>query len=732
MPRSLFIFIFLMLHQFEKIDAQNSLGAIGQWREQYNNKSVQALLKGDKIYGATTHQIFSIDSKKNVELIGKSNGLNEIGIAAMAWDDLNQQLVIAYKNSNIDIIKGDNIYNINDIVVSNLYANKKINDIKILNQWALLSTNFGIVVVDLVKHEIKDTWFPNNNRQAMVTYQTALTKDSLYAITEEGLYSVVIKNNWINLNGWNALTNYNNLGLNKISSNGNTVLAYNKHLLYQLPSTTSVYSTNASIQHVNRTSTGTILLTLTYTNNGAIIKLNADKSTSVLIDSTQLINPIASLEDQNELWVADSSRGLLLNNSSNQWITLDGPSDYIRGKSFINETGLLAPFYGNAFGFAAYTSSGWKNYTKNNSINLPNCIAGTIDPKDQSWWLTTSTGLLHFQPNTIAIENSLPSNAIGDYKDIQFSSDGKLWVLQDQQGLLQKKDNGWNSYLVPNSFIKKGLSQMLVSKQGQVWMIAPQNQGLYLYQTTQVYNTEFWKQLTTAKSNGNLPSSHVTSLVEDLEGAIWVGTDNGIGIFNCGDISKEICDAYLPPIKNTNGFVGLLFQKETVNCMAVDGANRKWIGTNNGTWLLSADGREIIEHFTKSNSPLPSDTLLQILIDPNQGEVFFNTNTEMVSYKGTATAGAKTQNQIDIYPNPVGPEYHGPIAFKGLVENAMVKITDLNGRLVFETRALGGQAIWNGRNYEGQKVASGIYLVLVRDDAGNEKGVGKLVITSGQ
>ena len=120
MPRSLFIFIFLMLHQFEKIDAQNSLGAIGQWREQYNNKSVQALLKGDKIYGATTHQIFSIDSKKNVELIGKSNGLNEIGIAAMAWDDLNQQLVIAYKNSNIDIIKGDNIYNINDIVVSNL------------------------------------------------------------------------------------------------------------------------------------------------------------------------------------------------------------------------------------------------------------------------------------------------------------------------------------------------------------------------------------------------------------------------------------------------------------------------------------------------------------------------------------------------------------------------------------------------------------------------------------
>jgi len=730
MSRFIFI-IFLLLSQFEKIEAQNAWGAIGQWREQYNNKSVQQLIKGDKIYGATTNQVFSIDSKKKVELIGKSDGLNEIGIAAIAWDDLNQQLVIAYKNSNIDIIKGDNIFNINDIVVSNLYANKKINDIKILNGWALLSTNFGIVVVDLLKHEIKDTWFPNNNRQAMVTYQTALTKDSLYAITEEGLFSTVIKNNWISLNGWNSLTNYNHLGLNKITSNANNVIVYNRHSLLQLPSTTSLYTTSATIHQVTISAPGTILLTLTYTNTGALLKLNADKFPMVLIDSTQLIYPIAALADQNDFWVADSSRGLLLNNTSSQWLTIDGPIEYIRGKSFINESGLLAPFYGNASGFAAYTSSGWKNYTKYNSSNLPNCIAGTIDPKDQGWWLTSSTGLIHFKPSTLAVEFLLPSNTQGDYKDIQFGSDEKLWVLQDQQGLLQKKDNGWNSFMLPNSFIKKGLSNMLVSKQGQVWMIAPQNQGLYLYQSTQVYNTEFWKQLTTAKSNGNLPSSHVTSLLEDLEGAIWVGTDNGIGIFNCGDISKEICDAYLPPIKNTNGFVGLLFQKETVNCMAVDGANRKWIGTNNGTWLLSADGREIVEHFTKNNSPLPSDTLLQILIDPNQGEVFFNTNTEMVSYKGSATAGAKTQNEIAIYPNPVGPEYHGPIAFKGLVENAMVKITDLNGRLVFETRALGGQAIWNGKTYEGQKVASGIYLVLVRDDAGNEKGVGKLVITSG-
>jgi hypothetical protein len=211
-----------------------------------------------------------------------------------------------------------------------------------------------------------------------------------------------------------------------------------------------------------------------------------------------------------------------------------------------------------------------------------------------------------------------------------------------------------------------------------------------------------------------------------------VGTDNGIGIFNCGDISKEVCDAFLPTIKNTNGFTGLLLQRESVNCIAVDGANRKWVGTQNGIWLLSADGSSIIEHFTKNNSPLPNDTILQILIEPKYGEVFFNTANEMVSYRGFATEGSAKQSEIKIFPNPVPPNYNGPIAFRELVENTLVKITDINGSLVFETRALGGQAIWNGKSLTGNKVATGIYLVFVRDDLGNEKSVGKIVITKGE
>jgi hypothetical protein len=222
----------------------------------------------------------------------------------------------------------------------------------------------------------------------------------------------------------------------------------------------------------------------------------------------------------------------------------------------------------------------------------------------------------------------------------------------------------------------------------------------------------------------------VTTLTEDKEGTIWVGTDNGIGLFQCGNLN-EPCDAYLP-IVESNGFNGYLFQKETIHCIAVDGANRKWIGTNNGAWLVSKDGTEVLEHFTTTNSPLPNDKVYSIVVDPSEGDVYFFTANELISYKGTATEGASTQNQILIYPNPVGPNHNGPIVIKNLVNNALVKITDINGRLMASSRALGGQTIWNGRDTNQQKVASGIYLVFVRDETGKEKAVGKILITTGR
>ncbi len=711
---------------------QNELGGIGQWREHFNNQSIiqigiATVKNGEsKIIGASTEQIFSITAKNNIELAGKSTGLHDISIACTAWDEEQEQLIIAYNNSNIDIIKGDQVYAISDLLLSNLYTSKKINQIYLLHQWALLSTDFGIVVIDLIKHEIKDTWFPNNNRQAAKTFQVVGTTDLLYAVTENGIWTCPIKSNWITVGQWQNNSEFNNLSIYHLTQYNNIVYAANSNAIFQLPS--KIPYANIYNGQIKKISANKIGLHASVSNGkiGKLLKINADKRIEYVIDSTYLSNPVDFLFDQNNIWVADSAYGLFLKNTTTKWLPVGGPHGNINGKLFIDSKKLIAPLGTGGIGFSIYNESGWKTINTVNNQVLPFCFSSATDPFDGSIWFTSNNGLLKYDFEKASITLASPNNYKGFYSNIQFSLDGTLWTLLEDQGILIKQNNTWKLLTPPNSISMTGINQMYVNQQGQAWMIAPNYQGILVYNPNA--SGEKWSIINSY--NNNLPSSTVTSIMEDKNGTMWIGTNNGIGLFDCNEINT--CKAYLPPIKNNNGFAGLLFQKETVNCLIADGANRKWVGTNNGTWLLSSDGTEIIERFTKTNSPLPNDTIRQIAIEPNNGEVFFNTSQQMVSYRSTATASVTPMRQINIFPNPISPNYSGPIAMRGLADNAIVKITSLNGKLIFQTKALGGQAIWDGKTYDGNKVATGIYLVFVRDEAGSEKAVGKIIITHGQ
>ena len=587
---------------------QNQLGAIGSWREHYNNYSIFQVIKGDKYYAASTHQIICIDSSNHINYIGKSNGLHEIGIEQIAWDSIDNQLIIAYQNGSIDIKQGDQIFLINDIKRTSLYNNKHIEFIKVKSPLAFIGTGFGIVVLDINQHEIKETWLWQDQMQFNSTYP------------------------------------------------------YFK---------------------------------------------------SIIQNSTP--------------FKVDINNGIALYPDSNNWIPIDGPNNTLKGKMSINEKYLIAPHANNTGGLSIYSTKGWENKKFSNSSSFE---YSTIASGQDISWLSDQQYLYQFNLGNNVLSKTNTTNSTGTIVDLTTSLKGELAILNDQKGLQLFENNNWTTIDKPADFNFSNNAKMIFSNQGQVWIKANNNQGLYIYQSDKYYTNAAWVQKNTNANNGNLPSANVTSIVEDLTGAIWVGTDNGIGIFQCGDISKEACNAYLP-IVNNNGFNAYLFQKETIRCMSVDGANRKWIGTNNGTWLVSPDGLDIIAHFTTENSPLPSDTVEQILIDPTSGEVFFNTSEELVSYRGTATAGSIHQEEALIFPNPVPPNFSGSISIKQLTENAMLKIVDLNGKLVFQTRALGGQAIWDGKTYEGEKVATGIYLIFIRDNTGTEKGVGKILITKG-
>ena len=731
MPKRITILLFIFLPTIYSF-GQNKLGGIGQWREHFNNRSIIQIgianFKNgqNKIIGASSQQIFSIGAKNSIELSGKSTGLNDVAIACTAWDEEQSQLIVAYKNSNIDIIKGDQVFAITDLLLSNLYTSKKINQIYVLHQWALLSTDFGIVVIDLIKHEIKDTWFPNNNRQATKTYQVVATPTLLYAATENGIMTCPLLNNWIQVGLWQNNTDFTNLAIQHLTQYNNTIYAANSNTIYQLPIKipyTFIY--NGQIKKISAQQSG-LYASVSNGNMGKLLKINTDKTSSSIIDSTYLANPVDFLLDQNNIWVADSNNGLLLKNTTMQWVPIGGPNGNINGTIGIDSKNLIAPLGIGDVGFSTYNENGWQNIHAINNQSLPICFSSATDPIDGAIWLTSNDGILKYDVEKGSIVLASPNNYKGFFSNIQFTKDGTLWSLLEDQGILIKQNNTWKLITPPNTISIIGIHHMFVNQQGQAWMIAPNYQGVLVYNPNA--NGEKWRIINTY--NNNLPSSTVTSIMEDKNGTMWVGTNNGIGLFDCNDVNT--CKAYLPQIKNNNGFTGLLFQKEIVNCMVTDGANRKWVGTNNGTWLLSSEGSEIIERFTKTNSPLPNDTIRQIVIAPTTGEVFFNTAQQMVSYRSTATSSVTPMREIAIFPNPIAPNYNGPIAIKGLVENAIVKITSLNGQLLFQTKSLGGQAIWNGKTNDGNKVATGVYLVFARDELGNEKAVGKIIITHGQ
>ncbi len=722
MQRWLYIIIGI-IGSIKPLNAQLQLGPIGTWRAHFSNESIQQVIKGDQIYIAAKNQVIQIDAKKQVNYLNTTNGLHAIGIHKIAWHPVENQLVIAYKNSRIDIVQGDQVTLIDDIQLSNLYADKTINDLVVLNNNAYLSCNFGIVIIDLLKKEIKETVYPNNRRQAVKVKQIVSFQNKLFALTDNGIWSTALSQNY----SWTQENTMDITGIQNMFVFKNQLYFNNQQKVYAYPSNMVRYQINSGSIETIAIDEENIFAGITDQNKGALIQLNGNQNNTVLIDSSVLIQPKGILKEGNTIWVADYIKGLYEKNEQPKWVALGGPLSHVKGSNAFSSHQILMGYGANKIGISSLNENGWSNFTQIQNLKLNGIEAVSIDPVDQSWWLGMGTELIHFDTNKKLVEQLLPSKTAGSIKSIQQKMDGSYYLLKEGVGILEKEGNQWNSYPIQAGYSAQNLKQFVVDGNGLSWIIGPKQQGVLLFQKQN--NQAIWRQLNTGKGSGNLPSMEVTAIAEDKDGSIWIGTDNGIAVFQCNNIN-EACDAYLP-IVESNGFNGYLFQKETIHSITVDGANRKWIGTNNGAWLISKDGAEVIQHFTTENSPLPNNTVLSIGVEPTDGDVFFFTENEIISYKGDATESAATQHKIKIYPNPVAPNYNGSILIKNLVNNALVKITDLNGQLMMQTRALGGQAIWNGRDQYQHKVASGIYLIFVRDDAGNEKAVGKIMITSG-
>lgn len=764
-----FIFIAYYLSSGYTLIAQNPIPPVSQWREHLNYQHTIQVVNGNQIFCATATNFFSVDNKNNIERFSKVTGLNDIGVSCIGWDAATQQLIVAYKNSNLDVSKNTSVRNIGDIKRSTISGNKTIYSIYCKDGLAYLCSGLGIIVVNLAKYEIKDTWFIGNNGGQVKINGLTNNGNSFYAATDEGLKSIPSNSSDIsNYSNWKTISGSNGLSTgpvkNILFANNQIIAEKNDSLFILNGNTWNLLYADASWPIVNSTSSDNKLLLCERSNTGnaRVIILNTNGTIEKIAAQSGVISfPRSAVLDNGALWIADQFGGLSKFISDAERFIPNGPPGPADGEMIIQNNILHVAagsvnsawnYQYNRDGIFDFQEDKWsyKGY-----YNIPvldsvlDFISLAIDPTDATVWAGSyGGGLVNFiegaQPKIYKKNNSTLQAAIGDpgsyrISGLAFDQNSNLWISNygaAQNLHVRKADGTWKAFNIPFTHLENAVSQILIDDANQLWIVSPKDNGVFCYNYgASIDNTtdDQWKFYRQGSGNGNLPSNTVLCLLKDKNGFIWVGTDRGIGIIQCASdaFSAQGCDAVLPIVQQDR-FAGLLFKDETVQCMAIDGANRKWIGTKNGLWLISPDGDKIIYRFTEENSPLLSNDVKRVAVDPVTGEVFIATFNGICSFRSTATEGGETNSNVLVFPNPVPPGYNGTIAIRGLVENALVKIAEMNGRLVFQTRALGGQAIWDGRNYRGEKIASGIYLVIIRDDSGNEKIVTKIVITSGR
>jgi hypothetical protein len=365
----------------------------------------------------------------------------------------------------------------------------------------------------------------------------------------------------------------------------------------------------------------------------------------------------------------------------------------------------------------------YQNGKYNNFIKFSEKIENIENINNKEFFIKTLNSIFILNIDNLRI-NKIPEIKINLPKVSQVDSQGKYWIADYTNGLLSNSQGNYKSFSPSSTdtLYQTRKDSIVTDLDGNIWKRQGDYGGIL------VENTKNQRQLIyTGVGAGNLPSNTVKSLALDRDGQMWVGTDKGVVVFDSPNavFSGKNFDAYTPVFEKRR-----LLGNETITSIAVDGGNRKWMGTKNGIFLFSPDGTELVSNFTEKNSPLPTNEILYITAEPKTGEVYMRTTKGMVSYRGTATEGSlkQVENAVKVFPNPVRPDFEGQIGIEGLVENAYVKITDVVGSLVFETRANGGTVVWNGRTLAGGRVETGIYLIFSGNSKGEETLVSRLAV----
>jgi hypothetical protein len=761
MRLNLFLFCLVLFASIADTNAQNTELdfpelTIGEWREHLPWQRARSVTSSaTHVYFGTEWAVVEIDkTDRSTRFLSKIEGLSEVGIQKIRYNHSAKALFIAYSNSNIDLFYPASNKTVNlPFILKNtvLSGDKTVKDLFFENEFAYISTAFGVVKLDMIKGEVVFTVFTG-----VPVRSFALYKNNYYMGTEDGLFRLSITdNNPADFSRWQLLGAAQGLiaGLQV-----NALAVFNDYLyagiagidLIRYDGGSTVVQldqqTDLDIAFMTREGQG---LVIAWKNGetGKATYLNSSETPIDIHVPCELYRPLDIVEDGNQtFWMADAWDKFRYYNhatGSCDFFTFNSPYDHqsteiaLRGnKVFVATLGAdqnLNPIPGRLGLYVLDDDGQWKRYNgdSNPELTTDNCHEGwwrvTPHPTEEKVYIGSFTsGLIELSDDATETKCFNKNNStLGDagaaganrtaIGGMAFDLDGNLWICNygaDKPIAVLKPDGTLSNFSVPGggNFLK-----VVIDNNGYKWFVSAFTGGLSVYDSGADIDDpsdDQYKIINTA--NSVLATNEVTSVAVDLNGYVWVGTKEGLYSFQCtGAIfGSNNCTRGIRQIVTVDGFNGYLLQDEFIKTIAVDGANRKWVGTTNGIFVQSPDGKTTLQRFDITNSPLPSNTIETLAIHPSTGEVWIGTTKGIVSYRSDATAGGKINSGAAFaYPNPVLPEYDGPIAVYGLARDANVKITDASGNLVYEGKANGGQAVWNGRDYLGKRVASGVYLI---------------------
>ena len=759
--------------------------AIGEFRAHVSmNKFLSVASDNETVYAATDNGLLLLDkstlNEEEPQLSSwtKVDGLSDIDIVKLYSDKRNNVLIICYNNGNIDMIRDDKLVNLRDVKDKSLSGSKRLKSCRVFDDKAYLVYPFGIVIVDLNEFVIMDTWFTKRDNQQITPTDIVVGSQKYYVSTEVGLFSIPVSSwvvsdftQWEEENPWNVSQLAQNAGDLFVVKEQDAGVQGSNDSLFVLSSDGWSFTgkSNQSIPYL--TSQGDTLV-VCFWNGVELLDSDLERiyyatwyGGSIYPDARDCVL------DGDNIWVADHVYGLVRNNMtyySYRFFKDSGPyADYVEGLA--SQNGIVAVVHGSRKGSTAfspayrypavswfknqhwsYNSSDFLKYDPNHYTYDLTTIA--INPLDETEWSVASWGngifkcknhqvVAHYNAANSLLDSI--SNGATFVSGLQYDSKGNLWMTNSycQTMLKMLEPNGtWHAYNISTGVVTNDLTevvadQLLVDSHGYKWVNFPRDATynryhLIAFSDNGTYDNYGDDRMARIDMNvaAEVNSSSVYCMAEDLDGEIWIGTDKGIKVIYYPE--KVFTGNAYPRniLLEQDGYVSVLLEYEQVTAIAVDGANRKWIGTSKaGVFLMSENGQEQLLHFTAEDNPLFSNQIESICIDQLSGEVFFATAKGLVSYRSTATAGFETYEDVLVYPNPVPHGYAGMVAVNGLKANSLCKITDSAGRLIWQGYSHGGQLVWDGKDHYGNRPATGVYYVMASDEDGKEKIVTKFV-----